>query len=196
MEDGSSAERIWRTDTAGGNFKQLSNGKVQDYSACSADGHWVVFEDATAGGQLMKMPIEGGDAQPVSNQLVANGFDISPDSKLVAFASFAHVDEHVEKLEIVELESNRVVKTTEFQHPRSGPIRFSHDGKAVVYPVSMGGVDNLWAQPLDGSPGKQITQFSAEHINDFHWSPDGKQLGVIRGHSDADVVLIRDEGKQ
>ena len=196
MENGSSALRIWRMDTAGGNLKQLSNGKVQDYSVCSADGRWVVFEDSTAGGQLMKMSIDGADVQPISNQLVANGFDISPDAKLVAFASFAHVDEHVEKLEIVELESNRVVKTMEFQHPRSGPIRFSHDGKAVVYPVSNGGVDNLWSQPLDGSPGKQITQFSAEHINDFHWSPDGKQLGLIRGHSDADVVLITDEGKQ
>ncbi len=195
MESGSSALRIWRMDTTGGNLKQLSNGKVQDYSVCSADGRWVVFEDSTAGGQLMKMPIDGGDAQPVSNQLVANGYDISPDSKLVAFASYAHIDEHVEKLEIVDLESNRVVKAMDFQHPRNGPIRFSHDGNAVVYPVSIGGVDNLWLQPLDGSPGKQITQFTSEHINDFHWSFDGKQLGLIRGHSDSDVVLIRDEVK-
>jgi hypothetical protein len=54
------------------------------------------------------------------------------------------------------------------------------------------GVDNLRSQPLDGSPGKQITQFPAEHILDFHWSPDGSQLGLIRGHTDSDVVLIRD----
>ncbi len=46
--------------------------------------------------------------------------------------------------------------------------------------------------PLDGSPGKQITDFKSEHINDFHWSFDGSKLGVIRGHTDSDVVLIRD----
>ena len=32
----------------------------------------------------------------------------------------------------------------------------------------------------------------SEHIIDFHWSFDGSKLGVIRGHTDSDVVLIRD----
>jgi hypothetical protein len=62
----------------------------------------------------------------------------------------------------------------------------------VVYPFRHGGVDDLWSQSLDGSPGKQITDFKSEHINDFHWSFDGSKLGVIRGHIDSDVVLIRD----
>jgi hypothetical protein len=61
-----------------------------------------------------------------------------------------------------------------------------------VYPVRTGGVDNLWSQPLDGSPGKLITAFSSEHIIDFHWSFDGSKLGLIHGHTDSDVVLIRD----
>jgi hypothetical protein len=50
----------------------------------------------------------------------------------------------------------------------------------------------LWLQPLDGAKGKQITNFTSEHIFDFHWSVDGKQLALVRGHTDADVVLIRD----
>ena len=50
-------------------------------------------------------------------------------------------------------------------------------------------VDNLWLQPLDGSPGKQITNFKSEHIWDFHWSFDGSKLGMVRGHSDLNVVL-------
>ena len=59
---------------------------------------------------------------------------------------------------------------------RFGLVRFSRDGKAVVYPIRENGVDNLWLQPLDGSKGKQITDFTSEHIYDFHWSFDGKQL--------------------
>ncbi len=56
-----------------------------------------------------------------------------------------------------------------------------------------GAADNLWLQPLDGSPGHQITDFKSEHIGDgFAFSPDGKRLGVIRGHVDSDVVLIHD----
>lgn len=58
-----------------------------------------------------------------------------------------------------------------------------------------GVADNLWVQPLDGLPGNQITEFTSERIIDFHWSPDGKQLGLIRGHADSDVVLVRDAEK-
>ena len=55
------------------------------------------------------------------------------------------------------------------------------------------GVDNIWRQPLNGSAGKWETTFSSEHIGQFRWSPDGKQLALVRGHTDSDVVLIRDQ---
>jgi eukaryotic-like serine/threonine-protein kinase len=192
VRKGTPVIRIWRMDAAGGNLKQLTDGKNQDYSVCSPDGRWVVYEDGVSGGHLMKIPISGGNGEQISQELVDNGFDISPDSKLVVFASFGHLGEHIEGLHVASLDTNQVVKTMKFEHPRSGPVRFAPDGKAVVYPVRNGSVDNLWMQPLDDSPGKQITNFSEEHIIDFHWSLDGKQLALIRGHTDSDVVLIRD----
>jgi eukaryotic-like serine/threonine-protein kinase len=181
---------IWRMDAAGGNLKQLSNGKVDQYPVCSSSG-WVLYQDSGNGNQVMKVPVEGGQAVRVSDELSAD-FDVSPDGKTAAIATFGHLAEHIEKLTLVDIESSKVVKTLDFQHPRSGHIRFSPDGKAIVYSVRTAGVDNLWSQPIDGSPGKQITDFSAEHIVDFRWSFDGKQLGLIRGHTDSDVVLIRD----
>ena len=72
-------------------------------------------------------------------------------------------------------------------------IRFSRDGKGVVYAVRENGIDNLWQQPLDGSAGKQLTSFKSEHIFDFHWSSDGSKLALVRGHNDSDVVLIRNQ---
>ena len=80
----------------------------------------------------------------------------------------------------------------EFQRTPSGRLRFTNDNKAVVYPVRDHDVDNLWLQPLDGSPGRLITNFPSEHIANFAWSFDGSQLALIRGHVDSDVVLIRD----
>jgi Tol biopolymer transport system component len=139
----------------------------------------------------MKVPIDGGKPEPVSDELTA-AFDISPDSKTIALAAFGHLDEHVEKLMLLSVDSSQILKTLAFERPRSGSIRFSRDGKAVVYPFRHGGVDDLWLQPLDGSSGKQITDFKSDHIIDFHWSFDGSKLGVIRGHTDSDVVLIRD----
>jgi len=188
---GNKVLNTWRMDANGGNFKQVSTGKVDQVPTCSPDGRWVLYEDVATGSHLMKVPIDGGNAERLSEELVAD-FDISPDSKTAISATFGHLDEHVEKLTLTAIDSNQVLKTLKFQRPRSGPIRFSHDGKSVVYPVRTAGVDNLWSQPLDDSPGKQITQFPAEHIIDFHWSPDGSQLGLIRGHTDSDVVLIRD----
>ena len=183
---------IWRMDAAGGNLKQLSDGKVDRFPICSPDGRWVVYEDGAAGGRLMRVSIDGGRPERISDELAASGFDISPDSKTVAFAAFGHLTEHVEKLTLLSLESNQVLKALEFERPRSGPIRFARDMKAVVYPFRHAGVDDLWLQPLDGSAGKQITDLQSEHIIDFHWSLDGTQLGLIRGHIDSDVVLIRD----
>jgi eukaryotic-like serine/threonine-protein kinase len=53
------------------------------------------------------------------------------------------------------------------------------------------GVDNIWVQPLDGSAGYQTTQFKSEQIWSFRFSPDGKRLGIMRGHNDSDVVLLQ-----
>ncbi len=58
----------------------------------------------------------------------------------------------------------------DFERPRA--VRFSATEKRSSIPRE-NGVDNLWLQPLDGSKGKQITEFSSEHIYDFHWSFDG-----------------------
>jgi serine/threonine protein kinase len=192
ITQGKKVLNIWRMDASGGNFKQLSDGKIDGFPVCSPDGRWVLYQDGASGGHLMKVPIDGGKAERISDELAANGFDISPDSKTIAFAAFGHLGEHVEMLTLLAADSKKVLKTVAFERPRSGPIRFSRDGKAVVYPFRHGGVDDLWLQPLDGSAGRQITDFKSEHINDFHWSFDGSKMAVIRGHTDSDVVLIRD----
>jgi len=181
---------VWRMDAAGGNLKQLSDGKLDQYPICSSNGS-VLYQDSGSGNRVMKVPVEGGQPTKVSDELTAE-FAVSPDGKTAAMATFGHLAEHIEKLTLVAIDSGQVLKSLDFEHPRSGHLRFSPDGKAIVYSVRTAGVDNLWSQPLDGSKGKQITDFPAEHIVDFHWSFDGKQLGLIRGHTDSDVVLIHD----
>jgi eukaryotic-like serine/threonine-protein kinase len=187
--------RIWRMDAAGGNPKELSDGKLDDFAVCSPDGRWVIYVDQVGGFLLMKVSSQGGKPEKISGALVANNVDISPDSKIAAFPAYEHLDEHIEKLTFAAVDGGQAPQPVAFQQARSGPLRFSHDGKAIVYPFRTNDVDNLWSQPLDGSAGKQITNFHSEHILDFHWSPDGSKLGLIRGHTDSDVVLIHSEEK-
>jgi Tol biopolymer transport system component len=177
---------------AGGNLKQLTTDRMDTSPVCSQDGKSVYFNQQGAEPRLAKVSIDGGASQVVSDSPNQGTFDISPDGKFAVFPTLHHSGEHREMLGVVETDSGKVVKSVEFERPRFGLVHFSRDGKGVVYPVRENGVDNLWLQPLDGSKGKQLTNFSSEHIFDFHWSFDGKQLALVRGHTDADVVLIRD----
>ena len=186
---------IWRADASGGNLKQLTTGTRDTLPLCSVDSRWVYYIDQKDEATLARVAIEGGTPQAVSNLAISDSqFDVSPDGKWAAFATLEHALGHKDTLVLVNTETGQT-KKLDFERLRLGLIRFSHDGKAVVYPTRDNGVDNLWLQPLDGSKGKQITDFTSERIYDFHWSFDGKQLALVRGHTDSDVVLIRDAGK-
>jgi eukaryotic-like serine/threonine-protein kinase len=62
----------------------------------------------------------------------------------------------------------------------------------MAYNIVENGVGNVWVQPLDGSPGHRMTNFTSDRIISFHFSPDGKLLAIARGHAVSDVVLLRD----
>jgi eukaryotic-like serine/threonine-protein kinase len=193
---GGGSQTIWRMDASGGNLKQLTDGKLDSYPWCSPDNQWVYYVDQRDLPKLARVSINGGPSQDISELPLSGVFDISPDGKLATFATLEHSGEHKEKLSLVSLNAaadfGQPLKLMDFQRYRFGFLRFSPDGKAVVYPSRENGVDNLWSQPLDGSPGKLITDFKSERIYDFHWSFDGGKLAVVRGHTDSDVVLIRD----
>jgi Tol biopolymer transport system component len=109
--------------------------------------------------------------------------DISPDGKLAAFAA---AGTGKKQLALVPVDSPQNTKLVDPQHSvqPDGAVRFTPDGRAVVYALVDQDSANLWLQPLDGSPGKQITNFKSEKIIDFHWSFDSSKLGMVRGHTD------------
>ena len=188
---GSKVVNIWRIDVSGGNLKQISSDKLDQFPVCASDGKWVYYSDLGGGAKLTRAPLDGGKAETLSG-LPAYGFDISPDAKLAAFITFAAPGVAKQQLALLPVDSPQNTKLLEMQHSRSGFARFTPDGKAVIYPFHDQDADNFWLQPLDGSPGKQITNFKSEHIGDFHYSFDGSRLGVIRGHTDSDVVLLQE----
>jgi hypothetical protein len=146
--------------------------------------------------------LEGGASQQISEFPVFGRIATSPDGKLAAIIT-NRVGETKEKLGVLSLDSSQPARLVDFERPRAeysvavgdGPIVFKRDGTGIIYPVRDAQTDNLWLQHLDGSPGKQLTDFKSEFIRDFDYSYDGKQLAVIRGHREADVVLVRDSEK-
>jgi len=102
----------------------------------------------------------------------------------------------VQKIALVPLDAGAEPQTRMIDpDPRvKGHLSFTSDGKALIYSVLENGVENLWMQPLDGSPGRQITNFTSEVIDAVHLSPDGKSIGMIRSQTESDVVLLNDTG--
>ena len=191
---------VFRADADGANVKELTNGKFDFIPICSADSKAVLYADADS--KLNKVSLEGGASQQFPDYPIFGRITVSPDGKLAAIIS-NRVGETKEKLGLLSPELSQPIRFLDFERPRAeyatalgdGPILFKRDGTGIIYPVRDGQRDNLWLQHLDGSPGKQLTDFNSEYIRDFDYSYDGKQLAIIRGHQESDVVLIRDSDK-
>jgi hypothetical protein len=65
----------------------------------------------------------------------------------------------------------------------------------VVYAINENGIDNLWVQPLAGSPGHSLTHFSSELITGNIMLADYGQVFAVGRPVEIDVVLLS-EGKQ
>jgi hypothetical protein len=98
---------------------------------------------------------------------------------------------------LFSLESFKLVKTfvmgPTVQVNSDSLLRWDGDSQSLTYLGSSGGVDNVWAQPIDGRPAKQLTNFTDNKIFSFDWSREGT-LVTSRGVITSDVVLISDAG--
>ena len=191
---------IWRVGADGANPVKLADEKFDTFPVCSANSNWVYYWPGVR--QLWRVPLDGsGKPEPIPGSgvegafLAGRGIGISPDGKTLAYViglmnpggprSIAKIA----LLDVATLSSPRIFDAD----PRiSKGVQFTANGKFVAYPIAENGVDNVWVQPIGGTPGHQITHFNTERILSFHWSPDGKRLGILRGHTDSDVVLLQE----
>jgi len=189
---GGNSVNIWRADAMGGNLKQLTTGTYDQPAMCSPDGKWLVYAGFDAGKFVAKkVPVDGGTPTQLSEALLTCGcVNVSPDGKNLAFQTQPTTGGRV-VIKILDFETLAPVKILERDPRAGGEIRYTSDGKTIGYPIRENGLYALWVSPVDGSPGHRVTEFEADRIDDFHWTPDGKILGLLRTHSDSDVVLLR-----
>ncbi len=178
---------IWRMDIDGSNPKQLTNSSEEN-PAFSPDGREIIFERQANKNTIWKVGIDGGEPVQLTDK-ESRWPVFSPDGKL--FACFQREDpQSPYKLTIFPSNGGSPISTPSIGGPGSGPIRWMADGRSIAYIVNKGDVGNIWAQSIDGGTPKQITNFSAEAIQSFDLSRDGKQFALSRGTITRDVVLI------
>src|ERR1700678_2795147 len=192
---------IWRADIDGGNSKQLSTGDLDILPACSPDGKFVLYSDASGAGRVMRVGIDGGTPTPLTKEFMQSP-QVSPDN--LTMAAFYRPDpSKPPKIAIVGLEGGEI--RSQYDVPNetiagSGDgghkLEWTKDGKNVIYAVYKDEVATLWAQPIGatGAPAaapKRIASFPAEtQVWAVTISPDGKQILYSSGINATDAVLI------
>jgi serine/threonine protein kinase len=205
---GTDGTTIWRMNKDGSNPKQLTPGPHDAYAACTADGKSVYYVENLT--NLMRVPIDGGAPAAVPAAKVKDAFQIlgrpefSRDgSKMVLFLDCldSSHQQTYEKLVVLDAASTPASKPRLMDPILNSTAAFfvgarvTPDNKSLAYTFSDHGIDKIWMQPLDGSPGHALPGVAFARITDFHWSPDGKTLAIAHEQDTSDVVLLRDSAK-
>nr|MDQ2937971.1 protein kinase [Acidobacteriota bacterium] len=161
---------IWRMDSKGTNLKQITNGIAEINPLVSPDGQWIVYQNITDF-RLWKVPLDGGTETKLTDKLTSQAA-ISPDGKLIA-CRYRDEDLSPFKLGLIDFANGQTIKTIDIP-PTNNAVKWTADGRAVLYVDTRGGVSNIWSQPIDGSAPKQFTNFKSDLIFAFDLSRDGK----------------------
>ena len=207
---GNKTSEIWKVSADGTDPVKLSDGQYDMSPACSPDGKWVFYLDGMQ--RIKRVATEGGQPEEIASGIpqldrVMGTFAFAPDnSRMAALVETVDPSSNRAKTRLAVFDfKNGSILSPRLLTPEvgviagslhNGGVRFSSDGKSLWYAVRKNGDQNLWVQPLDGSPGRLQTNFSSDTISHFRSSPDGKMLVVSRVHSISDIVLLQDRSKR
>src|SRR5208337_4540970 len=109
---------------------------------------------------------------------------VSPDGKWVGFAAVdVNLDENTRKthLWIVSINGGEARRLTPATGAGEDRIRFSPDGKRILFEANRGEATQIWVQNFDSATGtltgelRKVTSISTEASGGL-WSPDGKSI--------------------
>ena len=198
--DKSKTVRIWRTDADGKNPVKLTE-ETSDYGdfnpQITPDGKNVIYQRSNSNNDrsdLMKVSIDGGQSSTFYTGEKTNTGQphLAPDGKTIAFSEYDVVtfDKHLIIASVNGDAFGKVEKTLEYN--LINLISWSSDSKSLTISSIQKGVPNIFRLPLDGSAQQPLTDFKSGKILNFAWSNDGKNLFIVRGITNNDLILIRD----
>jgi eukaryotic-like serine/threonine-protein kinase len=215
---GANFATLWRAKADGSDPAAVTQaGSDQFVWNCSQDGALYYLGSNRGEMGLWRVPASGRPPEMLLPQsafpdTLVQASALAPDGKTLALFEYHETpasQSYVVRVALLALEGAakpairflNLQPGATFVLPSTGPpnnncFEFTGDGKAVALVREEKGVDNIWAQPLDGSKGRQITNFKSEKIEAFRWSRDGKSLAVAREQTESDVVLLHDTTAQ
>jgi eukaryotic-like serine/threonine-protein kinase len=186
--DDSGRVGLWRSDSDGRQpALLLDNGCL--WPRITPDGRYVVCLSSRTGLQSpWRVPLGGGTLTEIVHRNAAGAtLDVSPDGTSIGFATVDDANRPV--VAIADVETGAVRQT--FSVRRGSAVRWTPDGRGLAY-VPVNASFNVWIQPIDGAPSRQLTRFTdGPAIADFAWSRDGQRLAVTRISTTTDIVMYK-----
>ena len=184
---------IWKVDADGRQPVELVSGGL--VPVISRDDRHVIYFSAGSGVQsgdapsLRMVPIEGGQPTEIVRRTPLPEASMShrPEGRLMFVSS-----ETQNQFAFVVCDLPMPARTAGSgltPELRNAPTRWMPDGRSIAYVDTSG--SNIWSQPLDGGPPRQITHFTDRMIASFAWSHDGKRLAIVRTTTTNDIVLFK-----
>ncbi|HEY0379464.1 MAG TPA: DPP IV N-terminal domain-containing protein [Pyrinomonadaceae bacterium] len=193
VSDRTGQQHLWRIDADGKNPLELTRGAEDLSPDFTPDGRWVIYKSTGADtGYLFRVSVNGGE--PVRVMTRMSGLPaVSPDGKLLAFF-YRESAAATNKLAVMPLAGGDLRLISDLPE-YYGRFRWTPDGHAIAYADKRSGTGNIWLQPLDARPPKQLTNWGSNSVFYFAWSRDAKWLAYATGAQTSDVVLIDDVGQ-
>ncbi|MBS1792538.1 MAG: PD40 domain-containing protein [Acidobacteria bacterium] len=187
----SGESQIWRMDADGSNQTQITRRAGGYPRFVTKDGGWLYFQDFVSE-KLTKISTDGG-AERVYDEDYGFLQAFSPDGSKLAFL-IRNPQTGLVEIRVAMLETGKVIKTfaPAAQTKSTSFLLCWRDESTLVYsldePIAE---DTLWEQNLDRPKPEPAGELGRERIVDLQYSPDGRNLALIRGTWQHDAYLIR-----
>jgi Tol biopolymer transport system component len=155
------------------------------------DGSWIVFEANVGGKPVIWKLAPGGHPVPMTAQVSRHPM-ISPDGRWVAMYYWPERQDAPRQL--IVLSPGGGEQKYSYALPDDGQIqalRWTPDGRALLYLMVRNGEANIWKQALDAAPPTPVTDFKDSLARSFDVFPDGDRYVIERARSWSDVILFR-----
>ncbi|HEY0006109.1 MAG TPA: DPP IV N-terminal domain-containing protein [Pyrinomonadaceae bacterium] len=186
----SGQQHLWRIEMDGTRPQELTHGPEDTEPDFMPDGQGVIYKSVISGtGYIFRVGLDGGEPVRLTDR--TSGLPIvSPNGKLIAFF-YRPAPAATNKIATMPFSGGEPLLISDLP-AHYGQFHWTPDGSAVAYADKQSGKGNIWTQPLDGRPSRQVTYWKPDPVFSFNWSRDGRWLAYASGTLTSDVVLIRD----